>query len=58
MIRHITWQQLQQKYPTCKQLNKAFPSLEMEENHQDLKFLLRVGNYGGQELISQIKTWF
>ena len=23
---------LQQKYPTCEQLNKAFPSLEMKEN--------------------------
>lgn len=27
---------LQQKYPTCEQLNKAFPSFEMEDNSQNL----------------------
>ena len=49
--------QLQQKYPTCEQLNKAFPSLEMEENSQDWN-LLSSWKLWWAKLISQIKSWF
>ena len=49
--------QLQQKYPTCKQLNKAFPSLEVEENSQDSN-LLSSWKLWWAKLISQIKSWF
>ena len=49
--------QLQQKYPTCEQLNKAFPSFEMEENSQDSN-LLSSWKLWWAKLISQIKSWF
>ena len=49
--------QLQQKYPTCEQLNKAFPSIEMEENSQDSN-LLSSWKLWWAKLISQIKSWF
>ena len=48
---------LQQKYPTCEQLNKAFPSLEMEENSQNSN-LLSSCKLWWTKLISQIKSWF
>ena len=49
--------QLQQKYPTCKQLNKAFPSLEVEENSQNSN-LVSSWKLWWAKLISQIKSWF
>nr|WP_315278501.1 hypothetical protein [uncultured Acinetobacter sp.] len=49
--------QLQQKYPTCEQLNKAFPSIEMEENSQNWN-LLSSWKLWWAKLISQIKSWF
>lgn len=49
--------QLQQKYPTCEQLNKAFPSIEMEENKQNWN-LLSSWKLWWVKLISQIKSWF
>ena len=49
--------QLQLKYPTCKQLNKAFPSFEMEENSQNLN-LVSSWKLWWAKLISQIKSWF
>lgn len=49
--------QLQQKYPTCEQLNKAFPSLEMEENSQNWN-LVSSWKLWWAKLISQIKSWF
>lgn len=49
--------QLQQKYPTCEQLNKAFPSFEMEENSQNLN-LVSSWKLWWAKLISQIKSWF
>ena len=48
---------LQQKYPTCEQLNKAFPSLEMEENSQNWN-LVSSWKLWWAKLISQIKLWF
>lgn len=48
---------LQQKYPTCEQLNKAFPSFEMEENSQNLKLVSSLKLWWAK-LISQIKLWF
>ncbi|ENU89133.1 hypothetical protein F972_01649 [Acinetobacter sp. CIP 102529] len=48
---------LQQKYPTCEQLNKAFPSLEMEENSQNSN-LVSSWKLWWAKLISQIKSWF
>lgn len=48
---------LQQKYPTCEQLNKAFPSFEMEDNSQNLK-LVTSWKLWWAKLISQIKLWF
>ena len=48
---------LQQKYPTCEQLNKAFPSFEMEENSQNLN-LVSSWKLWWAKLISQIKSWF
>ena len=48
---------LQQKYPTCEQLNKAFPSLEMEENSQNWN-LVSSWKLWWAKLISQIKSWF
>ena len=49
--------QLQQKYPTCEQLNKAFPSFEMEENSQNSN-LVSSWKLWWAKLISQIKSWF
>ena len=49
--------QLQQKYPTCEQLNKAFPSIEMEENSQNSN-LVSSWKLWWAKLISQIKSWF
>ncbi|MDO5542533.1 MAG: hypothetical protein Q4F77_04400 [Acinetobacter sp.] len=49
--------QLQQKYPTCEQLNKAFPLFEMEENSQDWN-LLSNWKLWWAKLINQIKSWF
>lgn len=49
--------QLQQKYPTCEQLNKAFPSFEMKENSQNLN-LVSSWKLWWAKLISQIKSWF
>ena len=49
--------QLQQKYPTCKQLNKAFPSLEVEENSQNSNLVSSWKRWWAK-LISQIKSWF
>ena len=48
---------LQQKYPTCEQLNKAFPSLEVEENSQNSN-LVSSWKLWWAKLISQIKSWF
>ena len=48
---------LQQKYPTCEQLNKAFPSFEMKENSQNLN-LVSSWKLWWAKLISQIKSWF
>lgn len=48
---------LQQKYPTCEQLNKAFPSFEMEDKSQNLK-LVSSWKLWWAKLISQIKLWF
>jgi hypothetical protein len=48
---------LQQKYPTCEQLNKAFPSFEMEDNSQNLN-LVSSWKLWWAKLISQIKLWF